>query len=158
MSAKYRGLEEVLVFPRQVLEEVGTFQGLSMNAKPYVDRILAPSVASFLARSKAESDPSFKQVIPYILVENDGRLLRYVRGKGTGETRLVSKGSIGFGGHVRREDDSVFYGADDDIVRRIYDAARERELREELIIESPGRDQPVAVLNDDSNEVGRVHF
>jgi predicted NUDIX family phosphoesterase len=39
-----------------------------------------------------------------------------------------------------------------------YNAAVQREIHEELRIQSPFTNRIVALLNDDSNEVGRVHL
>jgi predicted NUDIX family phosphoesterase len=80
-------------------------------------------------------------------------VLHYVRGKKAGEQRLVSKGSIGIGGHMNDGDEGLF-SLDD----AAYEAAVQREVGEELKIGSLYRQRPVALLNDDSNEVGQVHL
>lgn len=80
-------------------------------------------------------------------------MLHYVRGKKAGEQRLVAKGSIGIGGHMNETDESLF-ALDEDAYR----AGVEREVNEEIKIETPFEDRIVALLNDDSTEVGRVHL
>src|SRR3954454_14804032 len=100
--------ELVLVFPRHLLDELGSFQGIHLAWGPYLQQILDARNTRFLSRSQAEEDLSFKQVIPYVLVRRGNALLHYVRGKGSGEKRLVAKGSIGIGGHINPDDESLF--------------------------------------------------
>ena len=80
-------------------------------------------------------------------------VLHYVRGKKAGEQRLVSKGSIGIGGHMNDTDESLFAWDKD-----AYRAGVEREVNEEIKIDSPFEDRIVALLNDDTTEVGQVHL
>ncbi|TMJ01793.1 MAG: NUDIX hydrolase [Bacillati bacterium ANGP1] len=101
-------------------------------------------------RAGVEEDPSFKQIIPYLLVRHRGRLFLVQRSTEGGETRLHGKYSIGVGGHINRGD---VEGAQDVIA-----AGLKRELEEELLIRGTWQARPVGVLNDDSNPVGQVHF
>jgi predicted NUDIX family phosphoesterase len=107
----------------------------------------------FLARATAENDPTHKQIIPYAILACGNRVLHYVRGKKAGEQRLVAKGSIGIGGHLNDNDESLF--AWDEAA---YRAGVEREVNEEVQIDTPFADRIVALLNDDTTEVGRVHL
>jgi len=109
----------------------------------------------FLPRAQAETDPTHKQIIPYAIITHNDKVLHYVRGKKAGEQRLVAKGSIGIGGHMNQEDESLFNFAIDEAA---YRAGVEREVNEEIRIESPFEDRIVALLNDDTTEVGRVHL
>ena len=84
----------------------------------------------FLPRSRAEQDPAFKQIIPYIVFTFEGTILRYVRGAKSGEKRLVDKASIGIGGHINDSDESLFSFDKD-----AYRAAVHREVAEELRFE-----------------------
>ncbi len=148
--------EQVLVVERKVVEEVGLFHGLNFDVAPYLDRLFAPGVPRFIPRSKAEADPDFKQLIPYVIITCNGKYLTYVRGKRAGETRLVSKRSIGIGGHINPVDhDAPLFGTD---FKEIYDTAVQREVAEELEVEANHTDRIVALLNDDTNEVGQVHL
>jgi len=104
-------------------------------------------------RSKAEDDPTYKQLIPYVVLTHKGRILYYVRGGKGGEQRLRAKGSIGIGGHIN-DGDAGLSAMD----RFAYHRAVEREINEELRLGSGYADRMVAVLNDDSVEVGRVHL
>jgi predicted NUDIX family phosphoesterase len=145
--------EMILVVRHALLESLGLFQGLSFEIDRYLPALLARENNLFMARSLAEQDPTFKQIIPYAVLVHEGRVLHYVRGKKSGEQRLVSKGSIGIGGHMNDGDEGLF-----SLDRAAYDAAVQREVGEELKINSGYRNHAVALLNDDSNEVGRVHL
>ncbi len=107
----------------------------------------------FLPRAQAEHDPTQKQLIPYVLLAFQDKVLHYVRGKKGGEQRLVAKGSIGIGGHMNDRDESLFA-----LDEAAYRAGVEREVNEEIKINSQFEDRIVALLNDDSTDVGRVHL
>jgi predicted NUDIX family phosphoesterase len=107
----------------------------------------------FLPRAQAENDPSHKQIIPYAIIAHGDTVLHYVRGKKAGEQRLVAKGSIGIGGHLNDSDESLFAWDED-----AYRAGVEREVNEEIKIETAFEDRIVALLNDDTTEVGSVHL
>ncbi|MHC4641612.1 MAG: hypothetical protein ACYS32_08205 [Planctomycetota bacterium] len=147
--------EQILVVERKVIEDVGMFHGLAFDVERYLSKIFVPNVPRFMARSKAEKDPSFKQIIPYVIMACDGRYLNYVRGTRAGETRLVAKRSIGIGGHINPVDDMPLFNTD---FYETYLAAVEREVAEEVSVETTHTDRIVALLNDDSNEVGSVHL
>ncbi len=147
--------ENILVVRRSLFDELGAFQGLNFEPQRYLEALLSRGNNFFLPRSKAETDPTHKQIIPYVLVSCGGRVLYYVRGKKAGEQRLVAKGSIGIGGHMNQEDEELFNYAVDEAA---YRAGVEREVNEEIRIDSPFEDRIVALLNDDATEVGQVHL
>lgn len=148
--------EEVLVVKRTVVEQEGMFHGLNFEVDRYLRRLFAPGVLQFMPRSQAEKSPEYKQLIPYVIMNHDNKYLTYVRGKRAGETRLVGNRSIGIGGHINPIDDEApLFDAD---FRPMYSAAVEREVDEEVLIEANHTDRIVALLNDDSNEVGQVHL
>ena len=143
--------ERVLCFERKLLDELGLFQGLSLDVEKYLPVVTSPSRLVYLNRSDAEHDKRYKQLIPYVLLICNGRILRYRRGRGGQETRLHGLYSVGIGGHISDEDHGLF---SNDLGYR--DGMR-RELREEVAIDE-GKESTVAVINDDSTEVGCVHF
>jgi len=147
--------EQVLVVERKVLEQVGMFQGLMLDVERYLRKLFAPGIPHFIPRSQAEADPAYKQLIPYVIMSNGGKYLTYVRGKRAGETRLVGNRSIGIGGHINPTDDMPLFNAD---FRETYFTAVGREVAEEVSVETGHSDRIVALLNDDSNEVGSVHL
>ena len=145
--------ENVLVFPRPLFEQLGVFQGFSAEVDRYLPKILEAKNNHFMPRAKAETDPQFKQVIPYVLITDGKSILHYVRGKKAGEQRLVAKGSVGIGGHINDEDHTLFaFG-----LQAFQDAVK-REVCEELSIQGEFNARPVGLINDDSTEVGQVHF
>lgn len=148
----YKG-EEILVIPRSLFDELGSFQGIKTDIDNYLESILDPKNNFFMDRGKAEEDPSFKQIIPYCLFHHNGRYLHYVRGKSGGESRLHAQGSVGIGGHINPVDER-----EDHLGRATYLAGVEREIEEELNIEGGHKNRIVGLLNDDSNPVGKVHL
>ena len=145
--------ENVLVFPRSLFERLGVFQGFSAEVDRYLSTLLDPKNNSFMPRAQAETNPDFKQMIPYVVITDGKSILHYVRGKKAGEQRLVAKGSVGIGGHINDEDHTLFaFG-----LRAFQDAVM-REVCEEIAIKGEFNARPVGLINDDSTEVGRVHF
>ena len=147
--------EQVLVVEREVLERAGMFQGLTFDVRPYIRELFVRSVPHFMPRSLAEADPAYKQIIPYVIMEHGGKYLSYVRGKRAGETRLVGRRSIGIGGHINPVDEMPLF---DTGFRDVYFTAVKREVDEEVSVETDFEDRIVALLNDDSTEVGQVHL
>ncbi len=146
--------EQVLVVERSVVERVGMFQGLMFDVERYLDALFVQGVPRFMPRPLAEKDPSYKQLIPYVIMNCGGRYLTYVRGKRAGETRLVGNRSIGIGGHINPVDDMPLFQNFLDT----YLAAVAREVAEEVSVEAGHTDRVVALLNDERNEVGQVHL
>ncbi len=138
---------------RSLFDELGAFNGLNFDASRYLDAILKRGNNFFAPRSAAEGDPSLKQIIPYVLLVHSGKVLHYVRGKKAGEQRLVSKGSIGIGGHINDADESLF-----SYDEYSYHSGVQREVNEEIQVSCAYTNRVAALLNDDSNEVGRVHL
>ena len=146
--------EHVLVVPTSVFHRLGHFQGFCGDVDRYLKGLLDPAHTSYRPRSQMEQDPSFKQLIPYVIFQQMdavGRvhLFQYTRGKGQGESRLHAKRSIGIGGHI---------SADDSGAGSPYEEGMRRELEEEVLIGTPYRSRMVGLINDDETEVGRVHL
>ena len=148
MNAK--DLEEVLVVDRGLVERIGLFQGLTLDTDRYLAELLNPRNYRFVPRHKAELDESLKQLIPYFLICHGERIWCYVRGKKSGEGRLVSKASIGIGGHINNLDENLF--------EDVYSRAAVRELEEEVVLPKGYTHKVVGLLNDDLTPVGRVHL
>jgi predicted NUDIX family phosphoesterase len=145
--------ENVLVVKRALLDQLGNFHGLNFEPRKYLNAILSRGNNFFLPREQAEKDPTHKQIIPYAVLAHGDKVLHYVRGKKAGEQRLVAKGSIGIGGHMNESDESLFA-----LDEAAYRAGVEREVGEEIAINTKFDDRIVALLNDDSTEVGQVHL
>jgi predicted NUDIX family phosphoesterase len=145
--------ENILVIKRSLFDQLGSFHGLNFEPEKYLNAILLRSNNFFLPRTQAENDPTHKQIIPYALIAFENSVLYYVRGKKAGEQRLVAKGSIGIGGHMNEGDESLFA-----LDEAAYCAGVEREVSEEIKIDTKYDDRIVALLNDDTTEVGQVHL
>ncbi len=100
--------ENVLVIRRRLFDELGAFQGLNFEPEKYLKAILLRGNNFLIRRAEAESNPAYKQIIPYTLIVFQDTVLHYVRGKKAGEQRLVAKGSIGIGGHLNDADAGLF--------------------------------------------------
>jgi predicted NUDIX family phosphoesterase len=142
--------ERVLCFERKLLEKLGVFQGISLEAEKYLPVLSSSSNVAYLNRSAAEQDKRYKQLICYALLICGDKILRYRRGKGGGEARLHGLFSVGIGGHISEEDHGLFS-------KDLYRDGMKREMMEEVGLKA-GNEPAVAVINDDSTEVGQVHF
>jgi len=143
--------ERVLCFERKLLDELGVFQGLSLEVEKYLPVLTASSHLVYLNRNEAEHDKRYKQLIPYVLVICRDKILRYRRGRAGQETRLHGLYSVGVGGHISEEDHGLFSKD------RGYQEGMRRELMEEVAIDAVN-EPALAAINDDSTEVGLVHF
>ncbi len=157
MQDKYRG-EQVLVFERNLLEQLGMFDGITTDVERYLDVILDKRNNRFHLRHLAEQDESLKQIIPYVIFCREDEVFSYVRGKQAGESRLRGNRSIGIGGHINPGDEMLFSGAQVASDRQTYVEAVQREIEEEVIIDGPYSPEIKGLINDDSNPVGRVHL
>lgn len=149
--------EQVLVVPTSEFHALGHFQGFSSDVDTYLPAILESKNLSYRPRGEMEQDPSFKQLIPYVLfryVDSEGtpRLFQYKRGGGQGEKRLHAKRSVGIGGHISTLDAGAGTAHD------VYREGMQRELDEEVAIEAGFTEQLVGLINDDETPVGQVHL
>src|SRR6185312_3032241 len=143
--------ERVLCFERKLLEQLGVLHGINLDIEKYLPVVTASKNILYINRSEAELDKRYKQLIPYVLIICGDKILRYRRGKGGQETRLHGLFSVGIGGHISEEDNSLFANAVG------YTESMRRELMEEVAIDEI-REVAVAMLNDDSTDVGYVHL
>ncbi len=146
-------MEHVLVITRALLDQLGSFQGFQSEVNRYLEAMLAPGANFFMERPAAELDPTHKQLIPYSIFHHQGRYLCYTRGGKSGEKRLVSKRSVGIGGHINPIDQSH-----DGLGETMYFNSIEREITEELVIGGTHTQSVIGLINDDSSEVGSVHL
>ncbi len=139
--------EQILVVKRTHLFPTDSWNGLkAVNFDDYLTLIQTHN--EFHPRSIMEQDPSYKQIIPYLVFTHEGRYFIMERHAKASEQRLKSKLSLGIGGHIRKED---MEGAS------IFDWAR-REFHEEVSYSGDFTIKPLGILNDDSNDVGKVHI
>lgn len=101
-------------------------------------------------RDVVEEDPSWQQIIPYVVLRHGSDVLLMERLATQGEKRLHNKLSIGVGGHVNAEREE---GSTPILIRGL-----EREVREEVDLDDVPPARLLGFLKDDSNAVGAVHF
>lgn len=102
----------------------------------------------YMQRSIAETNFAYKQIIPYLIFTFENKYFVMQRKAAASEQRLAGKLSLGIGGHMRKEDMSG---------KTIFDWAQ-REFEEEVSYFGNLHIHTIGILNDDSNEVGKVHL
>ncbi|MCJ8350350.1 NUDIX domain-containing protein [Moritella sp.] len=112
-----------------------------------------------MQRALLETNPKFRQLIPYVVVKQGDKYLAYERSKSGGESRLHNLFSIGIGGHV----DAVDAVYDEKGVFQLTDTLRTgmyRELHEELgLTESDFLGMTtIGYLSKDLTPVDEVHL
>jgi predicted NUDIX family phosphoesterase len=146
--------EIIIVAPRHEVfdKEKLTFQGV--NADKNKTKVITENIArtySTMRRGDAEENPNFKQPIPYVAIKRGNEVFTYKRLTGGGESRLHNQISLGVGGHLNNVEGLDFYGVLAD--------GLQRELEEELFINKEKLTlTTVGLINDDENEVGKVHI
>lgn len=149
--------EQIIVVPRTTLfdNETNAFNGFLSKSDVKGDNIFnSLSHYEVKRRGDMEENPDYKQLISYCLLENqNGEILVYERLSGGGEERLHGQSSIGVGGHMN---DVV--GADS--INEVLRVNAQRELEEEvgLSTEDSQNMEYIGFINDDNNNVGKVHM
>src|SRR5262249_39029400 len=105
---------------------------------------------SYRSRAEAESDPAYKQIVPYVVLKWRDQVFHYTRGKRATETRLQALRSVGVGGHISADDRNLFDSP--------YREAMFREVAEEVCLETSYDERCMGLINDDSTPVGQVHL
>jgi predicted NUDIX family phosphoesterase len=146
--------EIIIVAPRKEVfdNEKLTFQGVETdkyNVKQITENIAR--TYSTMRRGDAEENTNYKQPIPYCAIKRGNQVFSYKRLTGGGEARLHNQISLGVGGHLNDVEGLDFYGVLSD--------GLQRELEEELFINKDKLTlNTVGLINDDENEVGKVHI
>ena len=136
--------EEVLVIARDRVPDAAGWYGLRTDGMDaFLDEVAAH--ARFAPRAEMEVDPAWKQLIPYLVLRDDDRYFLMRRTRAGGDARLHDHWSIGVGGHLNPGDADLTGGL-------------RREWREELDAAFEPAFRPIALLNDDTTEVGAVHL
>lgn len=142
--------EQVLVIPRSHLTFL-PFHGFQPEPGHLPESFLMH--CRFEPRDLMEQDPSYKQLIPYVLLTCAGQVFRYCRTRKGGEERLHHLYSVGVGGHINPQDENGVSGHSDLLLE-----AALRELREEVNLQSPCELEFCGYINDDDSPVGQVHL
>ncbi len=141
--------ELVLGLPAARLHELGTFTGFTTDVPRYLPDLFDVRHLSFRRRSECETDPTWLQLIPYLLLRHHDRIFHYTRGSKGGEKRLHALESIGIGGHINPVDTE----ANDP-----YRAGMARELAEEIHLGCAYMEKVLGLVYDPSTPVGSVHL
>lgn len=139
--------EDILVVKRSLLfSQEQAWQGINPTTQSFQDIITNHGI--FMPRCHAETNPEYKQIIPYMIFMFEKKIFIMQRKNTASEQRLANKMSLGIGGHIRSEDVT-----NNDII----DWAK-REFEEEVFYSGSQAITTIGILNDDSSEVGRVHL
>lgn len=105
--------------------------------------------AVFLPRTTAEANPAYKQIISYVIIRRGSAVFSTRRLNKGGESRLHGLISLGIGGHINPIDTGK-----DPLEQGMY-----RELEEEIALSAaPLALRHLGFVNDDGNDVGKVHL
>ena len=148
--------EEIVGIPRDLALPAGTWTGIrafssSEEGEREITRL--DGLAQARPRRELESDPSWKQPIPYAVAlyrpegipAGDVQLFWMDRLAGGSDKRLHGRASFGVGGHISPSDGGIR-------------AALAREWVEEVATSTLPHFTPLGLLNDDGDDVGRVHL
>jgi predicted NUDIX family phosphoesterase len=154
--------ELVLAIPASVLSHIFPFQGFRafgpVGSNGPMDQLMNTPSLEFVPRHEVEDDPTWKQLIVYSMVTSYNRVFVYERGKAGGEARLHALLSVGIGGHVNPEDLPRGVDLGGITLRSLLSRAAVREINEELAVHHVGAIGLIGLVNDDSDDVGRVHL
>lgn len=142
-------MEMVLVVPTsKVIELLGSKTGIVEVEEQKIQQLIQKE-GLFIPRNQAEQDESFQQIIPYVVMKNNGQILLLLRTSKQGEKRLHDKYSLGVGGHINNLDDQKPWNA--------FLKGMKREITEEVDVEIHSIDY-IGIINDTSTPVSRVHL
>src|SRR5438309_8801149 len=147
--------EHILVVKRSYLftESVQAWHGLKeVNFEHYMHIINHKK--EFHPRSVMETNPAYKQIIPYLIFTHDNNYFLMQRRSDSSETRLRNKLTLGIGGHIRQEDMSYSAKALQDKQEDSLFAWATREFHEEVEYAGNLTVKPLGIINDDSDDVG----
>ena len=136
--------EQVLVVPRASLVPADGWTGVR-GGDLAAEVGIVEREGFYVRRGDAEQDPGTKQVIPYLVLRDGDRWFLMRRTRGGGDARLHDLWSIGVGGHLNPGDGGLLGGL-------------RREWAEEVVADFEPAFRLVALLNDDTTEVGAVHL
>ncbi len=140
--------EHILVVKRDILfSDLKPWHGLLQTDMNAFMQIIQKN-SEFHPRPTMEEDTGYKQIIPYLVFEHNNTYFLMQRKKTASEKRLQNKYTLGIGGHIRKEDFTS---------NSIFDWAK-REFHEEVNYSGKVKIEPLGILNDDTNMVGRVHL
>lgn len=149
--------ETTVCVPGTIQQSIGASSlWYSAISERLLEFLRAPSNLSYIDRRTAETTSQYKQIIAYVWLETlDGLVLAYTRGKYSSAhpTLLLGRRSVGFGGHVLKQDAEDMFSVGD---AGLHQAAI-REILEELGV-PPSTLRVVGTIWDDSSFEGQKHI
>lgn len=141
-------MEKVLVVPTALLEEHLQDKSFIIENIPEVLDVIK-SNHLYVPREYAEYAPEYKQIIPYAILVSEAGYYLTKRLKKQTEKRLHGLCSIGLGGHINPEEETL-----DDVII----AGMRRELYEEVGLEDFTVSDCAGIINDHSADVSNYHI
>ena len=135
--------EEVLVVPRRVLMGDPGWLGVTTDGLERFEDLVREH-GQFRDRARMETDRTWKQVIPYLVLRDGDRYFLMRRTQAGTDARLHDRWTIGVGGHLNPGDGDLAGGL-------------LREWHEEVEADFEPAFTLAGLLNDDTGEVGSVH-
>lgn len=136
--------ELVYVVPRELLVTPPGWRGVRTAGISELLRTIRQE-GRFEPRPEMETDPSFKQIVPYLILRNGDDYFLMRRTRAGGDARLHERYSIGVGGHLNPVDAEL----EDGLMREWHE-----EINADFVLDA----QLIGLLNDDEAEVGAVHL
>jgi predicted NUDIX family phosphoesterase len=140
--------EEVLCVKREDIFPDGAWHGFVTDGLERHQAVIREH-HFFMARAAVEDDPSYQQIIPYVVFRHGDLYFLTHRLRASSEKRLRKQYSLGVGGHINRGD---LEGGDP-----IQDGLK-REWQEEVVYHGHFDARLLGLLNDDSSPVSKVHL
>lgn len=140
-------VESILVVKRSLLFTQDAWHGMNTTNLDQFIKVITKH-KEFLPRPEMEQDPKYKQIIPYLIFCHSEKYFLMQRKTTASEQRLQGKLSLGIGGHMRQEDM---------ISNSLFDWAK-REFDEEINYNGSCKITPLGMVNDDTDDVGKVHL
>jgi predicted NUDIX family phosphoesterase len=129
----------------------GKWQGLKTDNLDYYVNLIKKN-CEFKRRGDVEEDPSYQQIIPYILFSFEDKFFAYKYIKNAGEKRLINNDyQLGVGGHINKEDI--------DGNKDILETGMMREWNEEVDFKGNLLQKKlIGIIKDESRPVEQVHI
>src|SRR6201987_4809522 len=140
--------EQVLVVRREDMFPDGAWHGFVSDDLDRHQRVIRER-HFFKPRSEVENDPSFQQIIPYVVFRHGERHFLTHRLRASSEKRLRKQYSLGVGGHINpgdlRSGDPILDGL-------------KREWEEEVVYDGRFDARLLGLLNGDSSPGSKGHL
>ena len=140
--------EEVLCVRREDIFPDGAWHGIVTDGLDRYESVIRERYV-FKPRAEVEDDPSFQQIIPYVVFRHRDRYFLTHRLRASSEKRLRKQYSLGVGGHINpgdlRSGDPILDGL-------------KREWDEEVVYDGRFDANLLGLLNDESAPVSKVHL